>query len=59
MRQAFNDAEITGWEGLDGTYGLPDPNDSTPKTTRSQIFSGPPWAPDTYERPQGPTCWML
>src|SRR6187200_3137258 len=27
MRQAFNDAEITGWEGLDGTYGLPDPDD--------------------------------
>ena len=27
MRQAFNDAEITGWEGLEGTYGLPDPDD--------------------------------
>ncbi len=27
MRQAFNDAEITGWEGLDGIYGLPDPDD--------------------------------
>ena len=27
MRQAFNDAEITGWEGLDGTFGLPDPDD--------------------------------
>ena len=27
MRQAFDDAEITGWEGLDGTYGLPDPDD--------------------------------
>ena len=23
MRQAFNDAEITGWEGLDGNFGLP------------------------------------
>lgn len=27
MRYAFDDAEITGWEGLDGTYGLPDPDD--------------------------------
>jgi hypothetical protein len=27
MRQAFDAAEITGWEGLDGTYGLPDPDD--------------------------------
>ena len=28
MRQAFDDAEITGWEGLDGgTYDLPDPDD--------------------------------
>jgi hypothetical protein len=27
MRRAFNDAESTGWEGLEGTYGLPDPDD--------------------------------
>jgi predicted nucleic acid-binding protein len=27
MRRAFDDAEVEGWEGLDGTYGLPDPND--------------------------------
>lgn len=27
MRRAFDDAEITGWEGLDGSYGLPDPDD--------------------------------
>lgn len=27
MRNAFNDAETTGWEALDGTYGLPDPDD--------------------------------
>jgi predicted nucleic acid-binding protein len=27
MRRAFNDAEISGWEGLEGTYGLPDPDD--------------------------------
>lgn len=27
MRQAFDDAEVTGWEKLDGSYGLPDPND--------------------------------
>ncbi|MGW0521752.1 PIN domain-containing protein [Crossiella sp. NPDC003009] len=27
MRQAFDDAEISGWEGLEGTYGLPDPDD--------------------------------
>jgi hypothetical protein len=27
MRRVFDDAEITGWEGLDGTYGLPDPDD--------------------------------
>jgi hypothetical protein len=27
MRQAFDDAEVEGWEGLEGTYGLPDPDD--------------------------------
>jgi hypothetical protein len=27
MDQAFDDAKITGWEGLEGTYGLPDPDD--------------------------------
>lgn len=27
MRDAFDDAEIEGWEGLEGTYGLPDPDD--------------------------------
>lgn len=27
MRTAFTDALVTGWEGLDGTYGLPDPDD--------------------------------
>lgn len=27
MRQAFDDAEVTGWERLDGSYGLPDPDD--------------------------------
>ncbi len=27
MKGAFDDAEVRGWEGLDGTYGLPDPND--------------------------------
>lgn len=27
MRKAFNDAEVEGWDGLDGTYGLPDPDD--------------------------------
>jgi hypothetical protein len=27
MRQAFDDAEIQGWEGLEGSYGLPDPDD--------------------------------
>jgi hypothetical protein len=27
MRQAFDDAEIEGWEGLEGTYGLADRND--------------------------------
>ncbi|WNV90377.1 PIN domain-containing protein [Umezawaea sp. Da 62-37] len=27
MRQAFDDAEVRGWEGLDGAYGLPDPDD--------------------------------
>jgi predicted nucleic acid-binding protein len=27
MRQHFDDAEVTGWEGLEGTYGLPDPDD--------------------------------
>jgi hypothetical protein len=27
MRQAFDDAEVRGWEGLEGAYGLPDPDD--------------------------------
>lgn len=27
MRRHFGDAQVTGWEGLDGTYGLPDPDD--------------------------------
>ena len=27
MRHAFDDAEVQGWEGLEGTYGLPDLND--------------------------------
>ncbi|GAA2963388.1 PIN domain-containing protein [Actinokineospora diospyrosa] len=27
MRQAFNDAEVVGWEALVGSYGLPDPDD--------------------------------
>ena len=27
MRTHFDDAVVTGWEGLDGTYGLPDPDD--------------------------------
>ncbi|MDV6296942.1 PIN domain-containing protein [Rhodococcus aetherivorans] len=27
MRQAFDDAVVTGWEPLDGSYGLPDPDD--------------------------------
>jgi predicted nucleic acid-binding protein len=27
MRAAFDDAEVEGWEALEGTYGLPDPDD--------------------------------
>lgn len=27
MRNSFTDSIITGWEGLEGTYGLPDPDD--------------------------------
>ncbi|RZQ60532.1 PIN domain-containing protein [Amycolatopsis suaedae] len=27
MRRAFGDAEVHGWEQLEGTYGLPDPDD--------------------------------
>ena len=27
MRQAFDDAVVTGWEPLEGTYGLRDPDD--------------------------------
>jgi len=27
MRTHFDDALVIGWEGLDGTYGLPDPDD--------------------------------
>lgn len=27
MRANFDDALVTGWEGLEGSYGLPDPDD--------------------------------
>lgn len=27
MRANFDDALVTGWEGLEGTFGLPDPDD--------------------------------
>ena len=27
MRAAFDDALVTGWSALEGTFGLPDPND--------------------------------
>lgn len=27
MKRAFDDAETKGWEGLEGSYGLPDPDD--------------------------------
>lgn len=27
MRTAFDDALVTGWEGLEGSFGLPDPDD--------------------------------
>jgi len=27
MRTAFKDALVVGWEGLEGSYGLPDPDD--------------------------------
>jgi predicted nucleic acid-binding protein len=27
MRHAFDDAEVQGWEALEGRYGLPDPDD--------------------------------
>src|SRR5205807_1586397 len=27
MRAAFADAEVSGWEALEGTYGLPDADD--------------------------------
>ena len=27
MRRAFNDAEVAGYEALEGSYGLPDPDD--------------------------------
>jgi predicted nucleic acid-binding protein len=27
MRSAFSDAIVTGWEGFEGTFGLPDPDD--------------------------------
>ena len=27
MRSAFDDAVVTGWEPLEGSYGLPDPDD--------------------------------
>ena len=27
MRKSFDDAEVVGWEPLEGTFGLPDPDD--------------------------------
>ena len=27
MRTAFDDAEVSGWEALEGTFGLPNPDD--------------------------------
>lgn len=27
MRSSFGDSVVTNWEGLEGTYGLPDPDD--------------------------------
>lgn len=27
IRTSFDDSEVRGWEALDGTYGLPDPDD--------------------------------
>jgi len=27
MRRHFDDAEVQGWQPLEGTYGLPDPDD--------------------------------
>jgi hypothetical protein len=27
MQTAFDDAEVTGWDRLEGTFGLPDPDD--------------------------------
>lgn len=27
LQSAFDDAIVTGWEGLEGTFGLPDPDD--------------------------------
>jgi hypothetical protein len=27
MRAGFDDAEVQGWEGLEGAYGVPDPDD--------------------------------
>jgi len=33
MRSHFDDAEVAGWEPLDGAYGLPDPDDEHVSTT--------------------------
>ena len=54
MRQAFDHAEITGWEGLDGTYGLPDPDDEHVVAAAVDVDAGAIVTLDTRDIP--PDC---
>lgn len=38
MRAAFTDAEVDGWEGLEGTFELPDPDDE--HVTAAAVVAG-------------------
>jgi len=59
MRQAFDDAEITGWEGLEGTYGLPDPDDEHVVAAAVVAVPAPssPSTPKTSPPRSSPPVW--
>jgi hypothetical protein len=50
MQTAFDDAEVTGWDRLEGTFGLPDPDDehgrqASPPTCKSSHRPSSPTTP--------------
>ncbi|WP_257014741.1 hypothetical protein [Rhodococcus sp. ACPA1] len=40
MREYFDDALVTGWEPLEGTFSLPDPDESTSLRPPSSAVPG-------------------